>query len=403
MSRDAVRWFVPGRIEVLGKHTDYAGGRTLVAAVDRGVTTACTPLGAGSGLVASSTALPGELHLAAGTDAGLPAGHWGGYLQAVIDRLTDNFGPLRPCRIEVSSDLPLASGMSSSSALVSSVVLTLADANGFTSTDRWRRNIVDQADLAQYLACFENGMSFKDLPGAAGVGTFGGSEDHTAMVASRAGHLGQFRFCPIRLEKRVPFPQDLALVVAVSGVAAEKTGAARDLYNRASLDARRIVQLWNRATGRHDPVLADALDADPGARRLHRLLARDDRLTRRLDHFLAESEQIIPAATAALQAGNPAAFGAAVDRSQEVAESLLGNQVPQTAALARIARTGLGAVASCSFGAGFGGSVWAAVPRHDAAEFGRAWLGRYREQFPAEASRASILVTEPGPSARRLE
>ena len=33
-----MRWFVPGRLEVLGKHTDYAGGRSLLAAVDRGIT-----------------------------------------------------------------------------------------------------------------------------------------------------------------------------------------------------------------------------------------------------------------------------------------------------------------------------------------------------------------------------
>ncbi|MGO1384393.1 MAG: galactokinase family protein, partial [Arachnia sp.] len=32
------RWFVPGRLEVFGKHTDYAGGNSLLAAVDRGIT-----------------------------------------------------------------------------------------------------------------------------------------------------------------------------------------------------------------------------------------------------------------------------------------------------------------------------------------------------------------------------
>ncbi|AXE38054.1 galactokinase family protein [Acidipropionibacterium virtanenii] len=396
-----VRWFVPGRIEVLGKHTDYAGGRTLVAAVDRGVTTTCTPVD-GDGVIASSSAVPGELHLAAGTDPHLPAGHWGGYVQAVIDRLTDNFGPLAPCRLDVSSDLPLASGMSSSSALVSSVVLATADANGLTGSARWRRNVADEADLAQYLACFENGMSFKELAGAAGVGTFGGSEDHTAMVASRAGQLGQFRFCPIRLEKRVGFPADLALVVAVSGVAAEKTGAARDLYNRASLSTREILRLWNGATGRDDAVLANALEADPGAVELHSLVSGDDYLTRRLDHFLAESERIIPAATDALGSGDLEGFGAAVDESQEVAGSLLGNQVPQTVALARIARA-LGAVASCSFGAGFGGSVWAAVPGADAGVFADSWLRGYRAEFPVEAARATTLITAPGPSARRLD
>ncbi|MCQ8207142.1 galactokinase family protein, partial [Cutibacterium acnes subsp. acnes] len=50
------RWFVPGRIEVLGKHTDYAGGSTLVAAVDRGVTISIEP--GDSGIAVSTDAAP---------------------------------------------------------------------------------------------------------------------------------------------------------------------------------------------------------------------------------------------------------------------------------------------------------------------------------------------------------
>ena len=65
------RWFVPGRIEVLGKHTDYAGGSTLVAAVDRGVTISIEP--GDSGITVSTDAAPGELSLAAGHDPKLPA------------------------------------------------------------------------------------------------------------------------------------------------------------------------------------------------------------------------------------------------------------------------------------------------------------------------------------------
>ena len=55
------RWFVPGRIEVLGKHTDYAGGSTLVAAVDRGVTISIEP--GDSGITVSTDAAPGELRV----------------------------------------------------------------------------------------------------------------------------------------------------------------------------------------------------------------------------------------------------------------------------------------------------------------------------------------------------
>lgn len=110
------RWFVPGRIEVLGKHTDYAGGSTLVAAVDRGVTISIEP--GDSGITVSTDAAPGELSLAAGHDPKLPAGHWGRYAQAVVDRLAANFGDLAPARIRLTSDLPLASGMSSSLSLI---------------------------------------------------------------------------------------------------------------------------------------------------------------------------------------------------------------------------------------------------------------------------------------------
>ncbi|MSS44592.1 galactokinase [Cutibacterium sp. WCA-380-WT-3A] len=395
-----IRWFVPGRIEVLGKHTDYAGGSTLVAAVDRGVTVSVES--ADSGVTVSTDAAPGELLLIAGRDPKLPTGHWGRYAQAVIDRLTANFGDLAPARVRLTSNLPLASGMSSSSALVSAIVLGLADFNGLPDTPTWQDNITDDVDLAGYLACHENGMTFKNLAGAAGVGTFGGSEDHTAMVCSEDGQLGQFRFCPIRLQRRVPFPADMSLVVIVSGVAAEKTGAARDLYNAASLATREIIKRWNSATGRQDAVLGDALAVDPDAVKLREVVSGREDLIRRLDHFLTESETIVPDASEALACGDLDEFGRIVDESQRAAETLLGNQVPQTSALARIARE-LGAVGATSFGAGFGGSVWALVPTSEAPEFANAWLRKYRDDYPEEAAQATTVVTRPGPSARRLD
>ena len=43
----SLTWRVPGRIEVLGKHTDYAGGRVLVGAIDHGITVRATLGGEG--------------------------------------------------------------------------------------------------------------------------------------------------------------------------------------------------------------------------------------------------------------------------------------------------------------------------------------------------------------------
>ena len=46
-----------------------------------------------------------------------------------------------------------------------------------------------------YLACAENGQSFRDLPGGKGVGTFGGSEDHTAILTCIAGAVSLYQLC----------------------------------------------------------------------------------------------------------------------------------------------------------------------------------------------------------------
>lgn len=402
-ARDSARWFVPGRIEVLGKHTDYAGGRSLLAAVDRGVTVHAVAAPEGSSeFVATSDASPGEVRLRVGTESGLPAGHWGNYVQTVIDRLTANFGALPSARLAITSTLPLASGMSSSSALLTGIAMALVDLAGITEHEAWQRHITSRIDLAGYAACIENGMSFGDLVGHRGVGTFGGSEDHTAMLCGVEGHLGQFSFCPIREEQQIPFPDDLSFVVAVSGVAAEKTGAARDLYNRASLATREIVARWNQATGRADVVIADALASGSQAEsRLRSLTADDEYLSRRLNQFIEESTRIIPGAAAALASGDRERFGALVDESQALTTSDLGNQVDETVALARIAREH-GAVAASAFGAGFGGSVWALVPTAPAPAFADRWLSTYRDEFPVAGAEASTLVTRPGTPARAL-
>ena len=117
---------------------------------------------------------------------------------------------------------------------------------------------------------------------------------------------------------------------------------------------------------------------------------------------MARSRSIIPAAAAALERGDLAAFGRQVDASQAGAEEGLENQVPETIHLARRARA-LGAHAASSFGAGFGGSVWAMVERDAVDSFGRAWMDGYQREFPAAARRAQCFRSALGPGARRLD
>jgi galactokinase len=405
--KPAAAFWVPGRIEVLGKHTDYAGGRSLVCAVEQGFVVAAAPR-RDSGVRVFDVARGREARLSLDEQLGQPAESWARYPWTVLRRLSRNFPDARQgADIAFLSNLPLASGMSSSSAFMVAMFLAIAEINDLWSADSFVREVHGAEALSGYLATVENGQSFGALTGDRGVGTFGGSEDHTAMLCCRADQLSVYAFCPVRHERQIEWPARHRFVVAMSGVMAEKTGGARDAYNRASLAVRAVLDVWRSASGRQDASLADAVRV-AGAEAVRDVLRRTsvdgfstDALVDRLDQFVAESEQIIPAATEALDAGDLDRFGALVDRSQDLAERALRNQVPETIALARSARE-LGAVAASAFGAGFGGSVWALVAEGLVADFARRWESGHRAAFPESSARAAFLTTRPGPAAMPL-
>jgi galactokinase len=404
-----VAYYVPGRIEILGKHTDYAGGRSIVAAAEQGFAIVAMPRADRLVRVTdlrAHTPVQFQLH----PELQPAPGNWGNYPMTVARRIARNFpGGLRGADIVFDSDLPPAAGMSSSSALMIACFLVLSDVNDLPQRSEYQQNIHSREELAAYLATIENGQSFRGLEGDHGVGTFGGSEDHTAVLCAKRGHLSQFGFCPVRHERDIPQADDLVFAIASSGVLAEKTRAAREKYNLISQRARTIVQVWREHGGR-DETLAAAVRSSPGAVDTLRTLLREhvpqgftsDELILRLDQFVEESEQIIPAFGDALVDGRLGDLGTLADRSQCLAESHLGNQVPQTRTLVHEARD-LGAIAASAFGAGFGGSVWALVRESESDAFLDRWLDSYRERHPDTAPRARFFTTHPGPGATRLD
>jgi galactokinase len=407
-TRAIALWHVPGRVELLGKHTDYAGGRSLLSALERGLVI---------GMVPRDDSRVTFLDTSSGARAAFPldpalvplTGRWAGFPMTVARRLAGNFPEARRgADLAMASDLPSAAGMSSSSALITGTFLALAEANNLGATETWRTHLSAPESLAEYLGCIENGQSFGPLAGARGVGTFGGSQDHAAILCCRAGHVSQYSFCPVRQEAEIAWPDTQALVIVVSGVRARKSGAERGAFNRLSLATRRILERWRSASGSCASTLAAAA-AEPGAAAdIAALLDHDADpefppgfLAGRFRQFVLESLEIIPAAAGALARGDLAEFGALVDRSQRAAEEGLGNQVRETIHLARRARK-LGAHAASAFGAGFGGSVWAMVDRSDAERFGREWLEGFGDFFPAAARHAQWFTGRPSAGAGRI-
>ena len=402
---EAIALYVPGRIEVLGKHTDYCGGHSLIAAAERGI---CFVAVRRDDAVIHALAqdLQDACDFALTGDIVPAVGHWSNYPMTVARRIARNFpGELRGASIAYCGDLPPDAGMSSSSAVLTGMFLLISHINNLESRGEYRDNIQGRESLAAYLGTIENGSSFGSLIGSSGVGTFGGSEDHTAILNAVTGSISRYSYCPVEFHENLPLSGEYIFSIACSGVVAPKTGSAREKYNRMSRRARAVLELWRRNTGRDDPHLAAAIAGAPDAReRFASILSggADDltgeELTTRFDHFFAENYEIIPAACKSLARGDMTEFGAQVDRSQELADTLLGSQVPQTVFLARTARQ-LGAEAASSFGAGFGGAVWALVRRDAAEAFGAKWSQRYAEAFPIESRAASFFSTNPGPAA----
>lgn len=404
----AYGFWVPGRIEVLGKHTDYLGGRSLLAAAELGIAGVAIPR-ADDCVRITDVRCGAKVEFRISADLQPEAGSWRNYPMTVARRLArDCPGPLRGADLALSSNLPAAAGMSSSSALITGVLLVLIAVNRLQRTAPFRESIRTEEDLADYAAAVESGADFGPLAGDSGVGTHGGSEDHTAILCARAGHLAQYAFAPARCERVVAVPLGYTFVIASSGVRAEKTGPVMLRYNRVAELGREVLNVWRHGTGRKDTSLAVALASDPrAAHHLRDLLdssrvsdCKPQELIARLEQFRMESLEIIPAAAEALARGDLGCFGALVERSQDLAERLLHNQVPETMDLVRLAR-GLGAVAASAFGAGFGGSVWALVAEDEAESFRARWHLRYRERFPARTD-AAFLVTRAGPPAQRV-
>lgn len=415
------RLFVPGRIEVLGKHTDYGGGSSLLVAVDRGFTFDAEAIG-GEEVVVRARATgeearygirrpegpagegaddPREVVETVPIHAGPAAPGWTRYVDGVLERVAADFGhALCGARVDFTSTLPPAAGLSSSSALVTGLFLALDAVCRFSELAAFRHAIPDAEALATWLSAAEMGGP---------VGTRGGSEDHTAILLARPGRVVRYGFAPVRPRGSAPVPTGWTFAVGASGVAADKGGAVQAHYNRLSDRAADAARAWAAATGSSarplhlgrareesgdDDAVLDAVQAGAPA------LGLDPApLVRRARHFLEESA-LVDSAFEALEARDVDGFADAANRSAERGAELLENQLPETLALTALARE-LGAPAASPFGGGFGGAVWALVREADADGFLVAWEERYRTRFP-ERDAAEFFATDAAAPAEGL-
>jgi galactokinase len=382
-------FFVAGRIEFLGKHTDYCGGRSLVCAIDKGFNVTFTATD-NEYITLINDDTNEVITFRIRDDLPIRENHWAKYPQTVAKRIAQNFKskPIIGVDINFTSNLPQAAGVSSSSALIISTFSAISKANNLPEFDEYKQNIHNKFDLANYLGCIENGYDFGDLKGNKGVGTFGGSQDQTAIICCKNNTLSRFSFCPVRHEGDFPLSEDYVFVIASSGVIAEKTGAAKDKYNRLSLMTKEIAKKFD------DKLTLAEIVEKYGIETVKAKL-NDQDLINRVTQFHMESFEIIPQVSELMKNSEVENIGELIDLSHRNADELLGNQTIETNFLQQNARE-IGAIASSAFGAGFGGSVYALVKKSTAELFLQEWKVNYIVKFPQ--LKPEFFITRPSQS-----
>ncbi len=348
----------PGRVNLIGEHTDYNDGFVLPMALERAAWIALTPREDGVvRLIATDLEQEGVFDVAAARrrdargDPADPEGGWLEYPRGVAWALQDAGHALRGFDGALASDVPRGAGLSSSAALE----LAVAAAFAAVSDLDW-----DARAMARAMQRVENlwiGVQsgiMDQLIGAAGV------EGHALLIDCRDLAL-----------RPVPLPDGVAVVVL-------DTSTRRGLVGSAYNDRRAACERVAAALG--VPALRDA-DASMLA------AARDlDPVDlRRARHIVAENERTLAAADA-LAVGDVVGFGALMDASHASLRDDFEVSSEALDALVTAARAAPGCLGARMTGAGFGGCAVAVVRDEGVDAFVAATTRAYRTATGLEAT-----------------
>lgn len=333
--------FAPGRVNLIGEHTDYNDGFALPCALELGTAVALAPrddacisalaldLGGQSGLFELGESIPL-----------LEAGHWQNHLRGIAAGLP-RFGlPVRGADLVISGDIPQGTGLSSSASLGVALALGLAALAGEPRPDRRTLARVAQWSEHHYVGC---ACGLMDQIASA----FGG-KDRVLLLDCRS------------LEVRpVGFPAEAAIMIVHPGVT---RGLVDSAYNERRAQCAAAAEHYRVAALRD----LDCAELDAGRGNL------DDTTYRRARHVVTENARTKQAALA-MEHGDLQSLGAAMRASHASLRDDFEVSIPPVDALVDFLNGVIGDRGGARMtGGGFGGCVVAVLPRSLAGDVVKA-------------------------------
>ncbi len=331
--------YAPGRVELLGNHTDYNQGLVLTAAIDRGLRVRGERRNDRRILLDSSAMGRFEI----GLDELQPQAEtrWANYILGVVRGLLDAGIAIEGFSAKIEGNLPGGCGLSSSAALEVATAFFLLK---LFSADLPALEIARLCQHAEH--------SF--------AGIQSGLLDPVTSIFGRANHLILF---DARSEevRAVSFPLELALLIAESGT---ERGLAQSAYNLRRAETQAAARALGLA------ALRDISPNELAERELAPLLRR------RAAHIVGENDRVA-GALEFLCEQDGAGFGALMNESQESSRDNFENSTPELDLLVEIARDLPGVLGARLTGGGFGGATVTLCTREAATGIAEKLTRRY--------------------------
>jgi galactokinase len=359
ITHETVSARAPGRVELLGNHTDYNEGVVLGAAINRLIRVSGTK---NPGSVRITSAGFGEIEMHPSSLRPLQEARWANYTLGVADELRRLNVPIDGFTAHISGDLPIGSGLSSSAALELASALFLLKLFAF-----------DLPPLEIAKACQRAEHHY--------VGVKSGLLDQVISLFARAQH-AVFFDCRSEQIRTVPFPASLALIVAESGKNRELASGDYNLR-------RTETQAAARAFGVR--ALRDLTSAQ-----IYGRLDIPELLRRRALHIVEENERVWRAVEL-LEAEDGRGFGKLMNASHESSRRNFENSTPELDSLTSIAQQLPGVLGARLTGAGFGGATVTLCERTAADSIALQMARDYSAQM---GTNAKVFVCEIAEGAR---